>query len=87
MHDAEPPRADSEPSRKKVRPVAHPGVAPSMACGSNVAMPVDGYQDIQVGGEARRFIVHFPPSYGGKEPFPRSSPSTARETTRTSSTR
>ncbi len=44
--------------------------APSAACGKGVAPPADGYHDIQANNKARRFVVHLPPSYDGKHPFP-----------------
>ncbi len=50
--------------------VAKPDGLPSEACSAGAVKPVDGYQDIQSNNEARRFILHLPPSYDGTKPFP-----------------
>ena len=51
-------------------PATGSGVLPSEACGGDVPAPTDGYQEIQVGTEARRFILHLPPTYDRKKAFP-----------------
>jgi polyhydroxybutyrate depolymerase len=43
---------------------------PGAACGKGIAAPADGYHDIDVGGVARRFILHVPPEYDGTRAAP-----------------
>jgi polyhydroxybutyrate depolymerase len=43
---------------------------PSDACASGAVKPADGYHDLQVGTEARRFLLHLPPAYDGRRAFP-----------------